>query len=722
MSTPLQVAFLWHMHQPYYVNPLTKTAMMPWVRLHAAKGYLDMIEAALEHEHLRVTFNFTPVLVRQLLELARGEVRDAWAELARKPAVSLEPEEKELILEHFFKIHWGNLVDPFPRYRELLEMRGREVRPGALREAATLFSAQDFLDLQVWFNLNWCGFSATRRHPELAALRAKGKGFSEEEKQRVLDIHFGIVRTVLGLYRQAQDAGRIELTTTPFFHPIMPLVYDTRIAERAMPGREFPEPFGAPEDVRAHLRLAQELHTEVFGRPALGMWPSEGSVAPEILPLMAEAGIRYFCTDEDILFRSLERDPAWSGETPDHLELFQPWVCRHAGAEVRALFRERPLSDFIGFNAARNPAEHSARHLVHHLEHIASVAKTRTPTVLLALDGENAWEAFPDGGEEFLRRMYSGILASPKLATRTLGGAVADAPHPPVIGHLHSGSWIGGNFDIWIGDPEENAGWERIGQTRAFLVRHLAANAVPAETAAAAWREIYAAEGSDWFWWYGPDFQTDADMLFDELFRTHLQNVYRILGVEPPQYLEMPIRQRGRAATSIRPTCLITPRIEGLAGGYFDWLGAGRIEVGRQATAMFQADRRTEAVYYGFDRTRLYLRVDFKEPPPDEARLVFCRPGHGRLHLRRGGPAHWESSVDGVHFAPATAPGVETAWGERLEVALPLAVVGLDVPGARGAFYLEVGPGGVGQERHPERDLVEFEAPGPEFAKSHWFI
>jgi alpha-amylase/alpha-mannosidase (GH57 family) len=705
------------MHQPYYVNPLTRTAMMPWVRLHAAKGYLDMIDVALRYPELRVSFNFTPVLVQQLRELASGEVRDAWEDLARTPASDLAPRDRAQILEHFFKIHWGNLIEPFPRYRELLEMRGRNFNPQSLREAVDLFTAEDFRDLQTWYNLNWCGFSAGKRYPELTALRSKGKGFTEEEKLRVLAIHREIVRDVLGIYRKAQDEGRIELTTTPFFHPIMPLVYDTRIAERAMPGRQFPEPFGAPDDVRAHLRLAQELHEQAFGRRARGMWPSEGSVAPELIPLLEEAGIEYICTDEDILFRSLEQE----GRASDHLDLFQPWRLRHAGASVRALFRERPLSDFIGFNAARNAPEQSAHYLIHHLEHIATVAHTPSPVALLALDGENAWEAFPDGGEGFLSLMYEGILSSGKLKTRTLAEVMDGAGALPEIHHLHSGSWIGGNFDIWIGDPEENTGWERIAQTRAFLVRHLEEHPVAAETAQAAWREIYAAEGSDWFWWYGPDFQTDTDMLFDELFRLHLQNVYRILGCPPPQYLDVPIRQRGRSPGYSKPSVLISPVIDGHEGGYFDWLGAGRVEVKRQQTAMFQADRILGDLFFGFDETHFYLRLDFESGAPEEVTVVFSRPVHGRVRFPAGGAAVWESSRDGVAFQRSDA-FVRGFWRERLELALPLASMGLHGLGEHAAFFVQLWRDGVEKERYPERDFIEMEGPSPEFSKRHWFV
>lgn len=720
----LNVIFLWHMHQPYYVDPLTRTAMMPWVRLHAVKGYLDMIDVVALHPSLRVNFNFTPVLVQQLEEFSEGRVIDKWGELSRRPAHLLEVHEKNELLENFFKINWTTLIEPSPRYKELLELRGREWNLQTVQESIKHFTTQDYLDLQVWFNLAWCGFSAFKRYPELAELKRKGAGFTEEEKNRVMDIHLEIISLVLGLYRQAQDERRVEITTTPFFHPIMPLVYDTRFAERCMPGREFPPVLRAPEDVRAQLRMAQELHTKVFGQPARGLWPSEGSVAPELMPLFREAGIDYFCTDEEVLFRSLKQDPEYSFRQVDHVELFQPWVSEFGGARVGAFFRERPLSDFIGFNAARNTARDAAEFLVHHLEHIAAIVKQPFPTVCIALDGENAWEAFHDGGEEFLNLMYRRVVESSSLVTRRLGDLFDEVSGAPVIRQLHTGSWIGGDFDIWIGDQEENRGWEWLGKTRAFLVEQSGSGKFEPDQLEAAWKEIYAAEGSDWFWWYGPDFQTECDFLFDALFRKHLQNVYHLLEVTPPQYLEVPIRTRGVSIPYTKPTGYIYPIIDGKKGGYFDWMGAGNFDVKRQQTAMFQSNRVCRLISFGINENQFYLRLDHENKQPDMVQIAFCHPKDCRVVLRKtfsGYEATLETSEDALTYQ--VRDGVLRVTSQTdLEVAIPLASLGYDGKGVDIAFMVQIFQAGVETERYPERGLIEFEGPSPAFRLSNWFV
>ena len=499
-----------------------------------------MVSVVEDFPGIRVNFNLTPVLMLQIKELIEGEIRDLWLEWSRKPAADLDEGEKFAILENFFKIHWDNLVRPFPRFWELLNKRGLTFYRDDVRRGLRYFSTQEFLDLQTWFNLAWCGYTAERKFPELAELKRKGRGFTEEEKQRVLDIHLEIMRLVIGKYRQAEQSGQVELTTTPFFHPILPLVYDSALAERCLPGRQFPKRFHWPEDAAAHLTLAVEQHAAMFGKAPRGLWPSEGSIAPELIPLMERSGIEYFCSDEENLFNSLRRDPAHANAVIDHLELFQGWRVTHDGAAVNAVFREKPLSDFIGFMAARNNPQEAANHLLHHLRNIAEAAPEENRVVPLILDGENAWETFADGGEGFLRALYAGIEAEGRLHSCTIEDYFHHHPPSKSIKTLHTGSWIASNFDIWIGEAEENRAWDLLGETRQFLQGRIEAKALTEAQKEAALREAYAAEGSDWFWWYGPDFSTENDALFDDLFRQHLKNIYTICGELPPAALDVP--------------------------------------------------------------------------------------------------------------------------------------------------------------------------------------
>ena len=704
---------LWHFHQPSYVDAQTGEVLMPWVRLHTVRGYADMAEMARRHAGVKMNFNLTPVLVQQIEQMAAGTVRDRWGELAAKPAKELDEKERAELLEHFFKINWHTCIDPHPRYRQLLDLRGR--RPGSSWNLRR-FREADLRDLQVWFNLGWCGFAARQRYPELGELVRKGRDFTEEEKKRVLEIHREMLQGILGEYRALVESGQAELTTTPFYHPILPLLADTDAAKRAMPWARLPDRMQAPEDALAHLQRAQESHTRVFGRKARGLWPSEGSVSPEVIPLMARAGFEYFVTDEAVLFRGLEEQ----GRKVDHVELFQAWRVEEQGASLKTLFRERPLSDYIGFTAARTEPKAAAEYLQVHLEHIAQVMP-KGGVVTLALDGENAWEAFPDSGESFLHEFYRGLERSARLRTQTLGGYL-DGKEGVSLGRIHSGSWIGGNFDIWIGDPEENRAWDWIRRTRDFLRQAESRNVLPEETRRAAWEDLYAAEGSDWFWWYGPDFQTDSDLIFDSLFRSRLQNVYRRLGATPPPALSVPI-----CAAEIRlghpPLRSIEPKL-GVRPSYLDWSGAGKYDAWRDQGAMAQGDRRVRTILYGFGEKDFYFRLDGAAPLGEEISVDFNQPIHVKVRAvpQNGG---WTVEVsrakDGIHFEPV-ASEVEVVAERGLQWRIPFASLGWRNDGAEVSCLVRVMRGGTEAERYPERGLIEFAGPNKTHDLKNWFV
>ncbi len=715
------VVFLWHMHQPYYVNPATQTAMMPWVRLHSVKGYLDMISVIEDFPGVRVNFNLTPVLMLQIKELTEGKISDLWLDWGRRPAAALEEHEKFAILENFFKIHWDNLVKPYPRYWELLNKRGLTFYRDDVRRGLRYFSTQEFLDLQVWFNLAWCGYTAERLYPELAELKRKGRNFTEAEKLRVLDVHLEIMRLIPQKYRAAEERGQVELTTTPFFHPILPLVYDSAFAERSLPGREFPRRYHWPDDAAAQLTLAVEQHAAIFGKPPRGLWPSEGSIAPELIPLMQRSGIEYFCSDEENLFNSLKRDPAFKNVPIDHLELFQGWRVGYESSAVNAVFREKPLSDFIGFTAAKNDPAAGAEHLLSHLRHIAGLVPKDHGVIPLILDGENAWETFADGGEAFLRALYGGIEADAgRLHSCTIEDYFHHHPPRQQLATLHTGSWIGSNFDIWIGDPEENRAWDLLGETRAFLQRQIKAGALSPEAHAAALREIYAAEGSDWFWWYGPDFTTDNDALFDELFRLHLKNVYALCDGVAPAALDVPITTARVTPIYSVPERLISPAMGAGSDSFFDWIGAGRCVAGSEQGAMYRADRLVSKIHFGSDAQTFFLRVALRKWEPLALTVQFHQPAE--TTVRTG-----VLTRDGVEEFTIERPGgkkrapISMVMNDAIELAIPLADIGL-AGAAPVAFQVRVLRDGIERECYPENTPIQFTLLGADFALRNWIV
>jgi alpha-amylase/alpha-mannosidase (GH57 family) len=723
---PLHVAFLWHMHQPYYTDPVRGVTLMPWVRLHATKGYHDMIWLAGEHPGLHCVFNLTPVLVKQLRQLADGEVRDLWHELSVAPAEALTPQQKLDVLEHFFKANWDNMVRPHPRYWSLLQKRGLNTPRINLARVAPHFSEQDYRDLQVWFNLTWFGYAALRRWPELAELRRNGGPFTEADKQLVLDRQRQVLVGLLDLYKAAQDRGQVELSTTPFYHPILPLIYNTEFARRCMPGRELPPPFAHPDDARAQLLDAREFHARVFGRPPRGLWPSEGAVCPELIPLLDELGYEWFATDEEVLWRSLAA--AAPGAHQDRSRLYQPCQARFGDAAAAVVFRDRTLSDFIGFNASRNEPHRAAEFVIGHLERIADAHARPDALCAIILDGENAWEHFPDGGEAFLRELYSRLSAHQTLRPATLQQYLAEHPPDNELSTLHTGSWINADFDIWIGEPEENRAWELLGTTRRFLQAQLQRAELTADQRAAALEEMHAAEGSDWFWWYGGDFATENDLIFDELFRLHLQNVYHAVGAPVPDVLHVHICRSEITTEKRRPTALIAPQIDGRVTSYYEWIGAGVYDASNRMTTMYRGERVVESIHFGFDMQNLFLRLDLRKHSATNAksiRINFIKPRALSLvltGLRDDGPPGAELR----HAAPdrphqQTDGPIEVKADSVIEVCVPFRRLGWRA-GQSAAFFAQVMDDHLELERHPYIGTLNFTVPDDRFELQNWSV
>jgi alpha-amylase/alpha-mannosidase (GH57 family) len=346
------VAFLLHMHQPLYVDPHTQRAELPWVRLHGARAYLDVAHMLLEHEEMHLTVNFVPSLVAQLEAIVAG-ARDAWLTIALKPTSELTIDEREFLVARLFSLHWGRSVEPRPRYRELLDKRGRSPRPDELSARAAAFTDGELRDLTVLFNLAWLGFAARAGDRDLAALEVKGRGFDLADLEVVVERQRQACARVLPLYRRLAERDQVELCASPFYHPIIPLVVDSEHARRALPSLPLPDRFAWPDDAAAQIERGAAAHARTFGRRPTGMWPPEGSLSPEAVAAYREAGVQWLATDEGNLWRSL----GGSGKRGD---LYRP----HRFGDVDLVFRDRELSDRIGFAYAHGDPEAGAEDLI----------------------------------------------------------------------------------------------------------------------------------------------------------------------------------------------------------------------------------------------------------------------------------------------------------------------------------------------------------------------
>jgi len=722
----LNIAFLWHMHQPYYPDPLSGQYTLPWVRLHACKGYYDMISLLEDYPAIRQTFNLVPSLLRQLDEYARGEARDIFLDHTRKPAKELSPEEKKFILSNFFMGNWETMVKPHPQYWALLQKRGTKAPEYRLEELLHHFTPQDFCDLQVWFNLSWFGFRAREKKASVRELLAKGRLFSESDKALLLQAQEEIIREVMPLYQAARSRGQVEITISPFYHPILPLLIDSSHASRAMPQASLPRPFAYPEDAEAQIFKAVAYYRDLFGDPPSGMWPSEGSVSPELIPIVQKAGIRWMASDEGILFRSL---PSVDGRG----RLYQPFRVRYGDAEAFMVFRDHNLSDLIGFTYGKNLPQASVDDLMTHLRNIAKSlpGKLDNRLVLIALDGENPWEYYADSGREFLCGLYEKLSLEPGFRTVRIGEFLEANPPEETLQTLFTGSWIDQNFRIWIGSPEDNQAWDCLRRTRTFLQEALRnAESLPEEKKSLAWEEIYVAEGSDWFWWFGEDFTSDNDSEFDRLFRTHLGNVHLLLGAEIPDYLKAPIALPREVKPTVEPLGLISPVIDGRITHFYEWQDAGYFGARPFRGSMYRAEGFVSGLYFGFDLERIYFRVDpiLKNQNHLEGlqfHLHFLAPRAYQIVFPVKAPEGEEPfftlycQAEAGYQPRGRWPTIH--YREIIELAIPFGELGF-WPRDKVEFVLRVQKGDLEVERYPRSGYLSLVIPDQDFESSMWRV
>ena len=612
----VHVALLWHMHQPQYRDPETGRYVLAWTRLHALKDYWGMVAMLKDFPNFHATFNVVPSLGVQLEEYASGSFDEPWFDLAFKPAEQLTREDKTEILARAFQVNHERLMSRWPRFVELYEWS----QPAGGAQAVVSFTQRDWRDLQVLSQLAWMEESWLEKDPVVSRLASKGKEFTQKDKTALKAKQLELLGMVLPAYKQAAQSGQVELSTTPFYHPILPLICDSDIARVANPATPLPRrAYRHPEDAREQLQRAREYHERVFGAKPTGLWPSEGSVSDQALTIAAEEGFQWFGTDEGVLGRTLNagffRDAKGVPANADRL--YKPLRVQLGGKPIIGLFRDHHLSDLIGFVYSRMNGKDAAADLHGRLRELGERVQTATPlTICLFLDGENAWEYYPGNGREFLREFYGRIQGDQDFRALTASEAIAAAGEIPSNAGIFPASWINANFDVWIGHSEDVAAWELLWDAREAYGRALDArkqgrDGAPDETALKqALESLLAAEGSDWCWWFGPEHSTANDAEFDALYRKHLTAIYLALGMVAPQELAKPIKRQPEHALQLVPTGYLKVSVDGRDSNYFEWLGAGLYSPERRGGAMHGRTFYLHEMRYGFEDGRFCIRVD----------------------------------------------------------------------------------------------------------------
>ena len=723
---------------------------MPWARLHAVKDYLDMVEILAAYPTVHQTFNLVPSLVEQLEDYSAGGLPETWSPRAAeaetaanvaagpdaslksagtapvadvywqhtiKPATDLTPGERAFILERMCERPDHPRAKSHPRYLELAQKRQARACSG-WEACAAAFTVGEVRDLQVWFDLAWCDPTLLEREPLLSMVE-RGRDFREEDKQALARVQNDVLQRIIPAYQKMAASGLIEISTTPYYHPILPLLANTDSArvgcgDTILPHRRFAHPEDAWEQVEAGVAK----HERVFGARPRGMWCSEQSVGEDVLPLLTRAELRWTISDQAVLARSAKGSAALPNGHTEALSPYQPYLLHREEGDVAIVFRDHTLSDLIGFGYQSWDSRDAANDLLDRIRAIGAASAALAahgdaeasatdpsspppqpckapPLVTIALDGENAWEYYPHDGRDFLHFLYAGLTADPGLRCVTISEYLEEFPATTPLDWLHTGSWIGGDLRTWSGDPGHNAAWDLLHDARDLAAaRRRTGQTGPAE---AAWGHIMVAEGSDWFWWFGEHHHSELDYVWDLEFRQHLQEVYSLLGEPVPLRLYLPVFAAAAEHSPVLPTGVIRPIIDGQISADDGWEKAGILPPDHPSTMQRTEGARLVEARFGWGPEHLYvlliprdrsdldgLEIDITVTPdvPQEESVVS-------LILAEDGRIDVTGSRGGLHGGP-----VSGAWRDVVEIALPFTAPPF-ADDRRLALAVRVGRGGM---------------------------
>ena len=749
----VHLCFLWHMHQPYYKDPELGTYILPWVRLHAIKDYVALPRIFRGFPAVRHTFNLVPSLLIQLQDYVENGAEDIYLTLSRKNALDLTKEEEEFLLRNFFSAFPPTMILPQPRYADLYFRQNEARRAIGKQGVPGHFGASEYTDLMTLFNLTWFHPLLREEDEELSRLWRKGRGFSNREKAYVLDRQIECMGMVIPEYRRLLDEDGGEISTTPMYHPILPLIIDTRSAQDALPGARLPRiPFSFPVDAADQLSMGREAARSFFGRYPEGLWPSEGSISPAAMELAVRSGFKWAATDEALLSKSLKkpvhRDAEGIPLEPDRL--YRPYQANTPAGPIQLFFRDHHLSDLIGFEYSRWDAIEAASNFIHNIESIYKrldslppSAKKESYVIPVILDGENAWEYFYDSGRLFLQTLMDrlGKLA-PKISCTTFSNALQTINYENVLPSLPTGSWIDGTFNIWIGHDEDRTAWELLAKARnLWQLKHdqMKKSGIPVTGGMEKAKEnLFVAEGSDWCWWYGDEHFTPHGPEFDRLFRNHLKAAYREMGENSPDILDIPILRPDKMPSAglnyiPSPMSYLRPRINGHVTSYFEWGTATRYIPNPGFGTMHRAGHGILSImYYGFDESRIYLRTDFHSQVhenPSPLLVEFLFPSRNRkvslvinasersLAFTSGVINESNGEIDSV----SRPESILAAFHRVLEIGIPFRELGCEGDD-RIEFFMTITAQGLIGERWPMYGTFTAELPGKDFETRMWEV
>jgi len=540
----LKLVLCWHMHQPEYRDLQTGEFKLPWTYLHVIKDYVDMVAHLEAVPEAKAVINFAPILLEQIEDYANqvsGYLRNGVAitdpllAALVAPTIPEEPEDRLRLVKDCMRANRERQINRYPAFVKLVEMtEWLEQHYGSL----SYVNAQFIHDILVWYHLAWMGETVKLTDSRIKYLIEKGTCYSIHDRIEVVQIIGELLANVIRRYKVLARKGQIELSVTPYAHPIIPLLLDLNTTLEAMPDADLPELNGYPggEDrVKWHLEKGIQTFKRFFGAKPKGCWPSEGSVSQQTLKILSDFGFNWTASGGSVLRNSLNQP-----ENNQPTGIHHPFKLKNT--KTACFFRDDGLSDLIGFEYSKWHADDAIADLIHHLENIAA-HEPGDKVVSIIMDGENAWEYFPDNGYHFLSALYSRLANHPSIELTTFSECLKSKTLVKPLSKLVAGSWVYGTFSTWIGSSDKNRGWEMLGDVKYAFDKALATNRLTDKQIQQAELQLAVCEGSDWFWWFGDYNPGEAVSNFEQQFRLNLANLYRLLGEQPPAYLALSFTQ-----------------------------------------------------------------------------------------------------------------------------------------------------------------------------------
>jgi len=540
----LKLVLCWHMHQPEYRDLQTGEFKLPWTYLHVIKDYVDMVAHLEAVPEAKAVINFAPILLEQIEDYANqvsGYLRNGVAitdpllAALVAPTIPEEPEDRLRLVKDCMRANRERQINRYPAFVKLVEMtEWLEQHYGSL----CYVNAQFIHDILVWYHLAWMGETVKLTDSRIKYLIEKGSCYSIHDRIEVIQIIGELLANVIRRYKVLARKGQIELSVTPYAHPIIPLLLDLNTTLEAMPDADLPELNGYPggEDrVKWHLEKGIQTFKRFFGAKPKGCWPSEGSVSQQTLKILSDFGFNWTASGGSVLRNSLNQP-----ENNQPTGIHHPFKLKNT--KTACFFRDDGLSDIIGFEYSKWHADDAIADLIHHLENIAA-HEPGDKVVSIIMDGENAWEYFPDNGYHFLSALYSRLASHPSIELTTFSECLKSKTLVKPLSKLVAGSWVYGTFSTWIGSSDKNRGWEMLGDVKYAFDKALATNRLTDKQIQQAELQLAVCEGSDWFWWFGDYNPGEAVSNFEQQFRLNLANLYRLLGEQPPAYLALSFTQ-----------------------------------------------------------------------------------------------------------------------------------------------------------------------------------